>query len=144
VTAAGSGARRLARGHALQTLYALDLNPGGAPEAATAFGAEYEEARLEDDGRAFVERLIATVGARGAEIDDLIQAASKNWRVERMARVDRNILRLAAAELLAGDAPPRVVVNEAIELAKRFGTAESAAFVNGVLDRLAHQLGTPP
>ncbi len=78
------------------------------------------------------------VVARLADVDKAIQRSTQNWRIERMARVDRNILRLAAWELLFGaDAPPRVVLNEAIDIAKKFGTEESGAFVNGILDRVA-------
>ena len=80
------------------------------------------------------------VGAleRRAEIDDVIQTASRNWRIERMSRVDRNILRLAASELMGSpEVPTKVVINEAVELAKRFGAAEAPAFVNGILDRIA-------
>jgi N utilization substance protein B len=136
-----TGGRRRARAHALQLLYALDLNPAGSLGEAATFSGEYEAEALEPDARDFAGKLVDVARARGAEIDELIQAASKNWRIERMARVDRNILRLACAELLAGDAPTRVVLNEAIELAKRFGTAESSAFVNGLVDRIAQQLG---
>ena len=79
------------------------------------------------------------------ELDQLITASSNNWRLERMSRVDRNILRLGACELVAfRDVPVKVVINEAVELAKRFGTAESSAFVNGVLDRIATAAGRTP
>jgi N utilization substance protein B len=140
---AASGARRRARGHALQRLYAADLNPAGDAAEAAAFGVEYEP-ELDDEAIGFADGLVDAARARGAEIDELIQGVSKNWRIDRMARVDRNVLRLAVAELLVGDAPTRVVLNEAIELAKRFGTAESAAFVNGVVDRIAQKLGRQP
>jgi len=89
--------------------------------------------------------LVAAAGERAAEIDQLITASSRNWRLERMSRVDRNILRLGACELVAfRDVPVKVVINEAVELAKRFGTAESSAFVNGVLDRIATAAGRSP
>ena len=79
---------------------------------------------------------------RGGEVDELITSSSKNWRIDRMSRVDRNILRLGACELLAfHEVPVKVVIDEAVELAKRFGTAESSAFVNGVLDRIATAVG---
>ena len=91
----------------------------------------------------FARDLVAAAATeRGAKIDELIAASSKNWRIDRMSRVDRNILRLGACELLAfRDVPVKVVINEAVELAKRFGTAESSAFVNGVLDRIASAVG---
>jgi N utilization substance protein B len=74
------------------------------------------------------------------EIDQHIKSVATNWSLERMPLVDRNVLRLAVFELLAGTAPPKVILNEAIELAKKFGSAESGKFVNGVLDRLARTL----
>jgi transcription antitermination protein NusB len=135
-----SGTRRRARAHAVQLLYAFDVNPDGDLEDTAAFGAEYEH-EIDAEAEAYARTLVEVARSRAAEIDEIIQTVSKNWRIDRMARVDRNILRLATAELLAGDAPSRVVLNEAVELAKRFGTAEAAAFVNGVLDRIAHQLG---
>src|SRR5690606_34939801 len=138
---AATGTRRRARAHALRVLYALDLNPEGELGPSRAVSAEYEE--VEREAEAFAGTLVEVARSRADEIDGLIQDVSKNWRIDRMARVDRNILRLATAELLAGDAPTRVVLNEAVELAKRFGTAESAAFINGVLDRVAQKIGRP-
>ena len=86
----------------------------------------------------FAEQLARRVAEHAARIDDIIGKSSRNWRLERMSRVDRNILRLATCELLHfADTPTRVVLNEAVELAKQFGTAESPAFVNGVVDRIA-------
>jgi N utilization substance protein B len=77
-----------------------------------------------------------------AKLDEVIAGASKNWRLERMSRVDRNILRLATCELAHfPQTPVKVAINEAVELAKRFGAAESAAFVNGILDRIAVAVG---
>ncbi len=138
--------RRQARALALQILYALD-NADDAVDlgAAVATWGDRFELEIDADGRALAEVLVAAAGAdaaRRAHIDDQIVAGSRNWRLERMARVDRNILRLAVGELLHTPATPiRVVINEAVELAKRFGTAESPAFVNGVLDRIAASLG---
>ena len=138
--------RRQARALALQILYALD-NADDAIDlgAAVATWGDRFELEIDADGRALAEVLVAAAGAdaaRRAHIDDQIVAGSRNWRLERMARVDRNILRLAVGELLHTPATPiRVVINEAVELAKRFGTAESPAFVNGVLERIAASLG---
>ena len=98
----------------------------------------------EQDGaqREFVERLVNGVAGHLTAIDDLIGRYSLNWKVGRMARVDRNILRLAAYELaFESDVPSRATLNEAIEIAKRFGTDESGKFVNGILDRIAQELG---
>ncbi len=91
--------------------------------------------------RALVEELVRGVGARKEELDATLTRLSRNWRIERMAVVERNIMRLALWELLHAPAVPiNVVINEAIELAKRFGTAEGAAFVNGILDRAVTEL----
>ena len=93
----------------------------------------------------FARELVAAASDGAAKIDELIASASKNWRIDRMSRVDRNILRLGVCELVAfRDVPVKVVINEAVELAKRFGTAESSAFVNGVLDRIATAVGRHP
>ena len=139
------GARRRGRECALQMLYSLDVNPGLSVDQVFAhFWKDFAGEAAEDhdaDMRGFAERLVRGATANLAEIDDIIQRASKNWRLERMARVDRNLLRLGAYELrYEADVPARVVINEAIELAKRFGTAESPAFVNGLLDRIAQEL----
>ncbi len=140
-----AGTRRTGRAYALQLLYARDGDPAtDVVELATRWASELE---LEVDGPAqtFARELVAAAVARGAELDELIASASKNWRIDRMSRVDRNILRLGACELLAfRDVPTKVVINEAVELAKRFGTAESSAFVNGVLDRIATAVGRTP
>jgi N utilization substance protein B len=90
----------------------------------------------------FTRSLVAGVEERVEEVDKLIEAASLNWRLSRMPTVDRNILRLAAYELLAcEDVPASVSINEAVELAKRFGEKESGSFVNGILDRIAQETG---
>lgn len=137
--------RRAARALALQVLFAIDdgLDVVDPAEAVTIAAAQFE-LPADADVRALAAGLVghvASVGRR-ATIDDAIIAGSRNWRLERMARVDRNILRLAVGEFVhAPGTPLRVVINEAVELAKRFGTAESSAFVNGVLDRIAANLG---
>ena len=140
-----AGTRRSGRAYALQLLYARDGDPAtDVAELAPRWAAELE---LEVDvaALAFARERLAAAAARGAELDELIAAASKNWRIDRMSRVDRNILRLGACELVAfPDVPVKVVINEAVELAKRFGTAESPAFVNGVLDRIASGVGRTP
>ena len=136
-----AGVRRKGRAYALQVLYALDLNETAAPGAAVADYAGLFELEVDPPSLDFAGQLVGTVRDRLAEIDDVIQSASRNWRLERMSRVDRNILRLAAAELRHfPDVPVKVAINEAVELAKRFGTGDSPAFVNGILDRIAHQL----
>ena len=87
----------------------------------------------------FSRLLIQGVAANRAELDEKIAAAAENWSVERMAATDRNLLRLGAYEIHFTDTPVKVVIDEAVELAKRFGGAQSAQFVNGILDKLMHQ-----
>ncbi len=145
------GTRRRAREFALQILYQLDAQAELADEQAIALfwrnfaaSAEAEGAQPADLGeiQPFAEKLVRGVRQHLAELDAQIQSASKNWRLERMARVDRNLLRLALYELkYVSDVPAKVAINEAIEIAKRFGTHESSAFVNGILDRCREELG---
>jgi len=90
----------------------------------------------------FVERMVKGVEAHSKAIDELIERFSLNWKVSRMSRVDRNVLRLAAYELaFESDVPSRATLNEAIEIAKRFGSEESGKFVNGILDKIAQEFG---
>jgi N utilization substance protein B len=137
-----AGIRRTGRAYALQLLYARDGDAStDLSNAASAWASEFE-LEIDPAAQSFARELVAAAVTRTAEIDDLIAGASKNWRIDRMSRVDRNILRLGACELVAfKDVPVKVVINEAVELAKRFGTAESSAFVNGVLDRIATAVG---
>jgi N utilization substance protein B len=135
-----AGTRRTGRAFALQLLYARDGDTQTAVDAS-AWASELE-LEVDAQAQAFARGLVAAAVEHAANIDQLIGAASKNWRIDRMSRVDRNILRLGAAELVAfPDVPVKIVINEAVELAKRFGTAESSAFVNGVLDRIAGAVG---
>lgn len=129
--------RSRAREVAFQVLYQDDLNPGGNP----ALGDDFLRRRL---GRseamvAFGRDLVAGVRRHRSAIDEAIQRAAANWSLRRMAATDRNVLRLGVYELLFGDTPPIVAIDEAVELAKRYGSAQSAQFVNGVLDRVMHE-----
>lgn len=136
------GVRRTGRAYALQLLYARDGDPATDVTGAAVSWADIFELEVDASAQTFARDLVAAATERSAQIDELIASASKNWRIDRMSRVDRNILRLGACELLAfPDVPVKVVINEAVELAKRFGTAESGAFVNGVLDRIATAAG---
>ena len=129
------GSRRKAREAALKILYAMDLSGQSAEEALASYFEDFAE---EGETLEFTEELVRGVGRELAALDEKLRAASQNWRLERMARVDRNILRLATYELLhVPSVPRRVSLNEAIELGKRFGAEDSAAFVNGILDRIA-------
>jgi N utilization substance protein B len=146
---AGAGPRRRAREAALQALYQIDLNPGLLPEQAltNVFAAlvSEEETPVETDLgelRSFAQRLVGGVRAQHAAIDERIVKTSSNWRLERMAAVDRNLLRMAVHELLyENDIPAAATLDEAAEIAKRYGTADSAAFVSGVLHKIVKELG---
>ncbi|HTJ41197.1 MAG TPA: transcription antitermination factor NusB [Kofleriaceae bacterium] len=139
------GSRRKARAFALQILYAADAAGGVDVEAATRAWGDTFEIDVDDAGREFARDLARKTIEYLPSVDEIIAGASKNWRLDRSARVDRNILRLAACELKYFlDVPVKVAINEAVELAKRFGTAESPAFVNGILDRVAAALGRSP
>jgi N utilization substance protein B len=140
-----TGTRRSGRTYALQLLYARDGDPATDVVGAAVSWADTFELDVDPDAQKFARDLVAAATEQGAQIDELIASSSKNWRIERMSRVDRNILRLGACELLVfREVPVKVVINEAVELAKRFGTAESSAFVNGVLDRIANAVGRNP
>ena len=133
-----AGIRTRARGQALQMLYAIDVSGGANPDPSLTDTRESFGLDATSEGDAFAEGIVDSARAHMEDIDEELQSASKNWRLERMSTVDRNILRLATAELMyAQSIPTKVVINEAIELAKRFGTTESPAFVNGILDRVA-------
>jgi N utilization substance protein B len=144
-----AGNRRKAREIALQILYQLDVQEQLTGEQAAALFWQHFSREEPADGhegdeanRAFADQLVRGVREHHADIDALIGRASRNWRLERMARVDRNLLRLAIYELkYCADVPAKVAINEAIEIAKRFGTAESPAFVNGILDRCLEEIG---
>jgi transcription antitermination protein NusB len=138
------GARRTARERALQALYQLEMTPGSISEALEAAWAATEEARKEAEAVKFARELVEGVMSHRAEIDRLIEQHSHNWRLDRMSRIDRNVLRLGVFELkYRPDIPKKVSLNEAVELGKNFGTEESSAFVNGLLDRVAVALGKP-
>lgn len=128
------GTRRLGRERALQALYALDLNPMAADRFLAAF---WENNPTPEDSRAFAGQLIEGVIAHRADLDLLIKTKAQHWTLSRMALVDLNLIRLATYELLyRDDIPKKVVINEAIEIAKKFGSEDSAAFVNGILDEI--------
>ena len=134
------GSRSRARERALQALYQVDL-AGAEPLDALVNAWKSEEESPDAESLAFAEELVKGVCAHLAEIDQRIEATSHHWRVERMAKVDRNVLRLAVFELTLTPATPRkVVLNEAVELAKTFGSEESGAFINGILDKIAGSL----
>jgi transcription antitermination protein NusB len=136
------GQRRKARECALQILFQLEFNAADPKDLIRLY---WEHQKASREVRAYGTWIVETILGHGAEIDAAIQSASKNWRLARMAVVDRNILRIAACELLYEPAlVPAIVMDEAIEIAKRYSGEESAVFVNGVLDAVVRSLkGTP-
>lgn len=133
--------RHIGRQRAVQALFSFEaVTPDDLEQALAHFWASMDE-KTSGEAKSFAEELVRGVAERRAELDDAIQAQSENWRVERMARVDRNVLRLAALEILHTGTPGRVVINEAVELARTFGAEGSPAFVNGILDKLARAAG---
>ena len=132
--------RSRAREVALQLLFQRDHNPGVDLVAIERFIQD----RLADPGlQTFCRSLFDGVVGHAAEIDERLTQAAENWRLPRMAGVDRNVLRLGAFELLfSSETPAGVALNEAIELARRFGSADSPGFVNGVLDQIRRSLET--
>ena len=127
--------RRRGREVALQMLFQLDASDASQNEVKQLYRACFAEGSLPDD---FSIDLFDAVSAQLADIDAVIEASSQNWRIERMSCVDRNILRIGISEILdANEIPTRVAINEAVELAKRYGTKDSPSFVNGILDRVA-------
>lgn len=145
------GIRRRAREIALQVLYQLDASQERAKEVLDLYWENFEPT---PKAREFCQRLVEGVGQNQGQIDRLIEENSENWTLKRMAMVDRNILRLAAFELLqCPDIPFKATLNEAIELAKKFGADDSGSFINGILDKIhsilvaagnEHQANPPP
>ena len=135
-----SGTRRKSRELALQMLFQLDMGKQTTDEVRKTFWAERRD--LDDKVRGFADDLFRVASERTAEIDQLIEKNAEHWRMDRMAAVDRNVLRAGIAEFLGFPETPRpVVINEALEIARRFSTPESVQFINGVLDSVARELG---
>ena len=130
-----AGRRSRARGWAVQVLYAWDTRSDRdrLPDVLHEF---IGSRRIGAEAREYLETLISTIDLYLESIDEAVAASLTNWRLERLSIIDRCILRLAAAEMLHLAIPPRVVIQEAIQLAEKYGTAESPRFVNGVLDAL--------
>jgi transcription antitermination protein NusB len=133
------GARTTGREAALQMLFALEVSGAPAEQVIRDF---WRELPGEAEGRPYADAVVRGVAARLSEVDERIRTASEHWRLERMTRVDRNVLRIGTWELMEQtDVPRPVILDEAVEIAKRFGTEESGKFVNGVLDRVADDCG---
>jgi len=121
-------------------LFQLESSGVTPDQAVELFWRTFEDA--DPEGRPYADAVVRGVADNLEAIDKRVSAASQNWRLERMSRVDRNLLRLGTWELLfRADVPRAVILDEAVELAKSFGTDESSAFVNGVLDRIANDIG---
>ncbi|MBA4072627.1 MAG: transcription antitermination factor NusB [Gemmatimonas sp.] len=134
-------ARRETRGRAraLQALYAWDLRDGQPLDRVALL--LWDDLEVAPEERAFADALLRIIQAQGSELDVELGEVTTNWRIERLGAIERCVLRLAAAELSQGSTPPRVVLQEAVRLAERFGSEPSARFVNGVLDALARRMG---
>src|SRR5580698_9908019 len=133
------GTRRKSRELVLQMLFQADMGRQTPDEVRRTFWREHDSAQ--DDVRGFAEDLFRAATDRTAEIDGLIERHAEHWRMERMATVDRNVLRSAVAELMGFPATPRaVVINEALEIARKFSSPESVQFINGVLDSVGREL----
>ena len=132
------GRRRQARELALQALYFLDARAGDPEEAMALFHRNFTPPRK---ARGFMDRLVQGVSTNRESIDAIIENYSENWKVFRMPRVDRNVIRMAAFEMFwLADIPYSVSINEAIDLGKQYGTDDSGAFINGILDRIRKAL----
>jgi len=127
--------RTLSREVALKVLYASDITGETVEESSQKFWSAQKE--IDPDVKDFSEILVAGVDKNLETIDEIISKYASNWNIGRMATIDRNVLRIASFELLYTlDVPPKVAINEAIELAKKFGDKDSGKFVNGVLDKI--------
>ncbi len=132
--------RRKAREYALQLLFQLDIRK--EKPTATLLKRFWTDEDPDEEVRAFAEEIVKGTFKHLPDINARVLASAKNWSLDRMAVIDRNVLRLATYEILYRvDIPPSVTINEAIELAKKYGTDESGAFVNGILDSIARGAG---
>jgi N utilization substance protein B len=139
MTGGATGTRRKSRELAMQMLFQGDLGKQTAEQVGKTFWLAREES--DADTRGFAEDLYRVATVRAEEIDALIVSHLVNWRLERMPGVDRNVLRLAAAEMLGFKGTPfPIVINEALEIARRYSAPESVSFLNGVLDAMAKEL----
>ncbi|HJW68959.1 MAG TPA: transcription antitermination factor NusB [Candidatus Binatia bacterium] len=137
------GSRRAARELALQALYQVDLLSDGQQDSRSlALFWEHFDAEADPEVRAFARALVEGVCEQRERIDALIASAAEHWRLPRLSRVDLSLLRLGTFELIGcPEIPASVTLNEAVEIARRFGSEESAGFVNGVLDHVARRVG---
>jgi transcription antitermination protein NusB len=128
-----------ARARALQALYAWDMRGGVDLERVAS--QVWDDLAITPEERRVAGPIVRLVAQKQRELDAELADVTTNWRLERIGAVERCVLRMAAAELTIGETPPRVVIQEAVTLAERFGSVQSAKFVNGVLDALARRMG---
>ncbi len=128
------------RSRALQALYAWDVRNDAADLERIAT-LVWDDLAITPEERAFALDLIRIIAAERRAIDAELTEVTTNWRLERIGHIERSVLRLAAAELMQGRTPPRVVIQESVRLAERYGSGPSARFVNGVVDALARRMG---
>ena len=136
------GTRRKSRESALQVLYQLNITNQDVTTALARFQEHFSSNEEVDD---FLNRLVLGVLENLPQLDRLLEQYSENWRLDRINMIDLNILRMALFELLyCEEIPPKVTINEAIDLGKRYGSEESGSFINGILDRVQHEVVKKP
>jgi N utilization substance protein B len=134
------GSRRKARECALQMLFAADVAGTRGDQLARMFWSELSDGDLEPGAQEFATKLTIGALANLEEVDERIKSRAEHWRISRMALVDRNLLRLAVYEFLHEPTPRTVIINEALEIARRFSTWEATQFINGILDAIKRDL----
>jgi N utilization substance protein B len=139
-SAKSSSTRHKAREAALQMLFAADLYKVDADRLTEDYWNELGDTAIDTKTREFADKLVTGTLRELVTIDERIRTRAEHWRIERMAIVDRNVLRLAVFEFLFEDTPDTVVINEALEIARRFSTYEATQFINGILDAIKHDL----
>lgn len=135
-----SGTRHKARECALQMLFAFDMTGGDAQTLTANYWDELGDTAIDDKTRDFANKLVRGTLEKIEAIDDVIRTRAEHWRIERMAIVDRNVLRLAVYEFIYHDTPDNVAITEALEVARRFSTYEATQFINGILDAIKQDI----
>jgi N utilization substance protein B len=130
-----------ARARALQALYAWEMRGGASADLERVATQVWDDLSITPGERSLAGPIVRLVAHRQRELDLELADVTTNWRLERLGAIERCVLRMAAAELSLGETPPRVVIQEAVTLAERYGSTKSAKFVNGVLDALARRMG---
>ena len=138
------GTRRKARESALQMLFAADVAKTDGNVLTRTYWSELSDSNFDEQTRGFADKLAVGTLSEVETIDERIRTRAEHWRIERMAIVDRNVLRLAVYEFLFSDTPHTVIINEALEIARRFSTFEATQFINGILDAIKHDLAKNP